>query len=298
MSVESLLNQSALNKVVLSLKTITPLLMHGYNNRQEAEFRVPSIKGVLRYWWRSLQVDSEGLLKKESALFGGAGSGTGEGIRSPLQLHVVPASSRSSFPIRPHRGPGQGSAFGIPADTDLKIEFSVMKRNAELLEFYLSLFEFTLAVSGFGQRARRGYGSLGLVGRNWNNVTEYREYVSQKIEQLTNGRFNLANLPDTKHPVFRNFWVGKALPDETKARVIIGQASSRAKAEAGYKYLLGSISSRSTTRLASPLHASVQIIDRQYYPVVVETNLTSRPNVDYRKQRATFLRGIGVNFDG
>ena len=100
---ESLLNQSALNKVVLSLKTITPLLMHGYNNRQEAEFRVPSIKGSSPVLVAFLTSCSEGLLKKESAFIWRSWFRNRRSIRSPLQLHVVPASSRSSFPIRPHR---------------------------------------------------------------------------------------------------------------------------------------------------------------------------------------------------
>ena len=53
MTQRDLLTASAIETEGFTLETLTPLFMHG--NRRNLEVRVPSIKGVLRYWWRTLQ---------------------------------------------------------------------------------------------------------------------------------------------------------------------------------------------------------------------------------------------------
>ena len=55
-------------KHTITLKTITPLLMHGANPREMAESRETSFKGVIRYWWRVLQLNSSELLQEETRL--------------------------------------------------------------------------------------------------------------------------------------------------------------------------------------------------------------------------------------
>ncbi|HOJ45868.1 MAG TPA: hypothetical protein PLW82_00910, partial [Bacillota bacterium] len=65
MNMQALTEVSAIRKQTLRLKTVTPLLMHGDNNKQKAQTRGPSFKGMLRYWWRAIQTESQGLLAAE-----------------------------------------------------------------------------------------------------------------------------------------------------------------------------------------------------------------------------------------
>lgn len=76
-----------MNFVELKLETVTPVFLAGANQR-EVEVRSPSIKGVLRWWWRA----SEGhrfsspatLAEAEAHLFGSAALK----LRSPLRVDV------------------------------------------------------------------------------------------------------------------------------------------------------------------------------------------------------------------
>jgi CRISPR-associated protein Cmr1 len=302
MIVKDLLEGTAVLKRKMILEAISPLLLHGFDARDQAETRAPSIKGVLRYWWRALQSETEGLLSKESRLFGSIGRAGAVAQKSPLMISVPRIAGSSKYPLRPQRGRGSGTATGIKAGTTFAIEFSVLRKNAGLLDEYVDWFEFALLVSGFGQRARRGYGSLQSTNAGWGTVEEYRTVVEEKIVQLTGKRWHeLKKIGDTEHPVLRNMWLGTSELSVEKALLAIGEASSRAKASAGIgEYLLGSISSRrrGIRRLASPLHVTVRRIDRAYYPIVTEIHPKQHPPQEYRDQRRVFLQRLGVEDNG
>ncbi|MEP0774967.1 MAG: type III-B CRISPR module RAMP protein Cmr1 [Acidobacteriota bacterium] len=76
-----------MNFLDLKLETVTPVFLAGANQR-EVEVRAPSVKGLLRWWWRA----SEGhrfsspttLAEAEAYLFGSAALK----LRSPLQVDV------------------------------------------------------------------------------------------------------------------------------------------------------------------------------------------------------------------
>ncbi len=61
-----------MEKIILKCEVVTPLFLGNYNGKG-VELRVPSIKGVLRFWWRSFHSNlSIGEMKeKESKIFGG-----------------------------------------------------------------------------------------------------------------------------------------------------------------------------------------------------------------------------------
>jgi CRISPR-associated protein Cmr1 len=58
--------------IPLTLTFLTPAFIGGADKTGKAEFRLPSLKGVLRYWWRQFQDqnDSQALFDKESRIFG------------------------------------------------------------------------------------------------------------------------------------------------------------------------------------------------------------------------------------
>ena len=81
--------------IVFECETITPLFMAGADV-QKPELRSPSIKGVLRFWWRAMTYSDspdnsfEELLQKEGESFGSTKKGVG---RSKVSL-VVRRNSR------------------------------------------------------------------------------------------------------------------------------------------------------------------------------------------------------------
>ncbi len=60
-----------IEKKEYTIEVITPMFLAGANEKK-AELRVPSIKGMLRYWWRATAgiENIEELYKKESEIFG------------------------------------------------------------------------------------------------------------------------------------------------------------------------------------------------------------------------------------
>ncbi len=294
MSIEEL-KGTALAKHTITLQTITPLLMHGANPKDIAESRETSFKGVIRYWWRVLQLNSSELLQEETRLFGGAG-GREDGVSSPLRLRVSELKGQRSYAIRPHRGPSAGRTKGIDEGSTIELRMAVLRKDVDLLKFYKNLLEFAFSVGAFGQRARRGYGSLQIEGIKWTTVDDYLFHLQNLIYELTDSYFaDFKNASDVKHPIIRNLWVGESIPTSKEVLIKIGQASSNANASAGNEgYLLGGIGRK---RQASPLHASVRKIGANFHPIVVETCEKQRVSQEYRKQRNIFLEELGVDLN-
>ena len=233
-------------------------------------------------------------------MFGSISAGQGGG--SKVAAHDLGTSHprSSKYPCARSEVAAAGP-HRIKAGTTFAIEFSVLRKNAGLLDEYVDWFEFALLVSGFRQRARRGYVPYSQqmpAGERWRSTVRCRG----KIVQLTGKRrHELKKIGDTEHPVLRNMWLGTPELSVEKALLAIGEASSRAKASAGIgEYLLGSISSRrrGIRRLASPLHVTVRRIDRAYYPIVTEIHPKQHPPQEYRDQRRVFLQRLGVEDNG
>lgn len=288
---QTLFEETAIRKKQWLVRTVTPLLMHGDDSRGRAETRAPSFKGVIRYWWRAVQPSSDALLARETQLFGGTGGGGQDGVVSPLRIHVQKLTGTSGYNVRPHRG-GDGLTKGIPPGTSFTLEISVLNKDTHLFDDYKALIELVLAIGGFGQRSRRGFGSLQFEETEWSTTEEYLRYIRERVLRFTSQPWETwQETPDTKHPLLRNLWLGSPQLTAEEALRTIGHASSRSMASAGVGgYLLGGI----RPRKASPLHATVRQIGAEFYPVIAETHLHRSPNEEYQKQRAVFLREVGV----
>src|SRR5690606_38364080 len=66
-----------LDRKTFHFRIETPLFLSGFHT-QNVELRVPSIKGVLRYWYRAIQPD----LTWDKSIFGSTKS------QSQIQLHI------------------------------------------------------------------------------------------------------------------------------------------------------------------------------------------------------------------
>lgn len=210
-------------EIEVSYQVVTPLFCSG-SNPDSPELRLPSFKGVLRYWWRALawsQYDGQlgRIQQKENALFGSAESG-----RSRVSMKLDRASKLSSVSIKEvltvspenkqppvgegarYLGYGVMEAFGsrkrktqagqlTRACLRAPIDFAVSMQSRTLDEEQLqSLTNALIALGtlgGMGAKSRKGYGSLVIRSLRVNGKEEYR--APQSIDELRKVIANLSS---------------------------------------------------------------------------------------------------------
>lgn len=182
-------------KLTVKLSAVTPLFIGGADPNDRAELRPPSIKGLLRYWYRALDGN---YATTEARFFGSTDAG-----QSPCLLRVgewtegKAAWERERY-ARPEaqggfqRGSGTQSKNGIiylgysltlgdnrrkavPADTTFTLEVQPRPESgsSELRHAWLGALWLLVHVGGIGTRSRRGLGSLRID--EWDGWSECDE---------------------------------------------------------------------------------------------------------------------------
>ena len=208
----------------VTYRVVTPLFCAAVDQKNGPELRLPSFKGVLRYWWRALawsrhEGDLGVLRQREDWLFGSADAG-----QSRILLRLIPAtrpevvargdvlnvSASSSRPVGDgarYLGYGLMEAFASSrkgtragqlqrACLRSPFDFTVQMRVRGLDDRELgSLTDALIALGtlgGMGARSRRGYGSLALQSlrvddqETWHAPTSADE-LSGRIAALRHG---------------------------------------------------------------------------------------------------------------
>src|SRR3989338_2067412 len=98
-----------IEKISFDIETVTPMFLAGADGKT-AELRPASLKGLLRYWWRALQAESDlsRLRDNESGIFGSVDRG---GSFSIQIKHEPFKSTRNKLPNHPV--PVEGKTFTI-----------------------------------------------------------------------------------------------------------------------------------------------------------------------------------------
>jgi CRISPR-associated protein Cmr1 len=190
-------------EIEATYRVVTPCFCGGAE--QQAEFRLPSFKGVLRFWWRALawrrwRGDLSAIDHQEVCLFGGAGVG-----QSKVVLHAATDRRPSVQPVgtvlsMDGRDPiGEGArylGYGVMHAFDsaksgvsaaelireclmppLAVTIRLRCRGLDVGQ-HSSLVDALEAVGlfgGIGARSRRGYGSLSLRTLTVNGEERWRE---------------------------------------------------------------------------------------------------------------------------
>lgn len=162
---------------VFDLSVVSPLFLGGARPNDQAELRIPAIRGALRNWYRLLvgpetaaaTKRSKDLSLAESRLFGGTAEGEGQG-RLVLGHERPPPTGTEPWKARTGSGRawlgyshnlGHNRRRAIPAGTEFGIRSfhprGLSKQEARL--YYGSWWLF-LNLGGLGSRSRRGFGSL------------------------------------------------------------------------------------------------------------------------------------------
>ncbi len=164
----------------LTMEFVTPGFIGGSHPRGEPEFRIPSLRGVLRYWWRALYGVQYGgkqeLQKAEAKVFGDTSQVSAVRLWVPEQPNFDPQGFENLVRNRPGLGylwfaarktRGEPERSAIPAGTRCQIRVAIDHRapgEQEQLwrQFYAALWLFT-RLGGIGTRARRGAGGMQVV---------------------------------------------------------------------------------------------------------------------------------------
>lgn|GEM_PF-1349053 len=308
--IEQLKNASALETRSFHLDLVTPLFVHGWHkagdnnktNPVSAEWRIPSWRGIMRYWWRTLQTDDPQTMRgNEEHLFGGTVSENAR--KSPVSFRFYSKinsyeNNQNRNAICPVAKPGM-KALAIPAGQRIDLKMYLAKRHASDIHFYESLCQYIFMLAGIGQRARRGSGSIQI--EQWKDKNEFSAVLKNKLHQLgVAGHFKTDDLPkgilverqsgDASHPILKHVYLGSDYNNAEEVRRAIDQAAKNANDPDNTQYL----GSSRNPRFSSPLWCTVRRIGEHYHPVITELNNPHISKKEYILQRDLFLSELGV----
>lgn len=215
---------------------LTPAFLYGaYQNKPE--FRIPSLIGQMRYWWRMTQdwSDIENLREKEGEVFGMvAGNNTrakpffiylkeNSGFTVPsqpvLQRDGSQAMDRLGNPLFKFPSEHSGISYffypfmrrptpfsWLPAKltVTLCIDFTTSSSDKTIRQVFLSLF-LLARFGGLGSRSRRGAGGIEIDGHELFDLTENHllDYIVASGDKKTRLGHAYFSLIDPKSPIFR-----------------------------------------------------------------------------------------------
>ena len=185
-------------EIEATYRVVTPLFCAGADGRR-AEVRLPSFKGVLRFWWRALAWSRYGgdlheIREEENALFGSSGSGQS---RVLLRLDQTDRQTRA---FGRDLSVAQGArylGYGVMergADKERAclcspFSFTVHLRGHDLLYAQVQSLQRALTalgvMGGMGARSRNGYGSLAMESLCANGQEQWS--VPKEVNDLRNG---------------------------------------------------------------------------------------------------------------
>ncbi len=252
-----------MGKMQLKFEIITPMFMHGARPRDEAELRASSIKGLMRYWWRAvMDLPIEVLRKRETEVFGGTNP---DAVKSPFILYVPPLSSTHLVKPLPHRDDRNFKLRAIPSGKEFSVTIRAQNKNVTLLA--VNVLKLASLLGGFGQRARRGFGSI-----QYRTFKSKEEFISECSEILRyfNVRFTVQKnsieihrSKNARYPYLKQVLIGSPVNSAMELLEKIGKESHRNNTP-----LLGDVK----PRYASPVWVNVKKIGNKYYPILVMVN--------------------------
>ena len=191
-------------EIEVTYRVVTPLFCSGADSAHP-EIRLPSFKGVLRFWWRALawsrcRADLEAIRRQEDALFGSAGGGQ-SCVSMRLELPTNPpivckgevlTVSRTGRDVvgegARYLGYGVMEAFASKkrgtkngqltrACRRAPFDFTVLMRCRDLDDTDLRSLKDALValgtLGGMGAKSRKGYGSLSIQSLRVSEVNQW-----------------------------------------------------------------------------------------------------------------------------
>jgi len=233
----------------IKCEIVTPLLMHGADGKR-AELREQSFKGVMRFWWRAINgnLSLKELKGKEAKIFGNTSK------KSSFRMRIRDKNlNKEGFNPLPHKLRNGQPLFmieGFSPNQTFEIEFK-----GKNLEKVKNIFILSTVLGGFGQRARRGFGSI--------KVLKDDNIIKKVIKQINpEFSFNDENFKSKrKYPYIKNIEIGKEYDNYNELLKKIGLAT--------HKY---PCFGRASPRYASPVWISVLKEGKIFRPIITSLN--------------------------
>ena len=248
-----------MEKLEIQCEMVTPLLLHGENTKN-AELRAPSIKGAMRFWWRAINgnLSLDELKKEEAKIFGGAREDSA--IKSSFRIKLLTSYLQTaSIDPLPHKK----SHFRIKGyGESQKLNIVFIGKELNIIE---KIFELTTILSGFGQRARRGFGSI----QTKDNIDI--KYIENIIKEI-NPNFDYT--VENNYPYIKRIEIGKQYNKMNDLIKTISSATHTYNKD-------GMFGSVRNGRYASPVYISI-IKDNNHYRPIITTLKATKPITEQR----------------
>ena len=160
-----------MKSIEIELQTVTSMLLHGSDPSGPPELRTPSLRGVMRYWFRAVagavigDRNLPGLRSLEQAVFGQS-----EECASPISVRISPKNPNiTNAHILPHKNQGRKQA--ISAGEAFTVKLSAYRQlDPGAWDCAISALQLATTFGGLGQRSRRGYGTVRIIHSNSDDV--------------------------------------------------------------------------------------------------------------------------------
>lgn len=281
----------------IDAKILTPMFLTG-DNKNKTELRAPSIKGVMRYWWRAAFCEENiDLLSKEESKFFGS-----QNIKSPFSIRITESKIKQGrYDMLPYSRPWKkwDSRFNaLMPETYFKIIINA--RDKSICKRAITSLELSFLLGGLGKRSRRGFGSLEIIKsplRDYKEVYDSKGNFIKNLTEILNtiGGQSSYNLEENKivntslakgnfkYPVIKNIKIGKPESNYSKLLIRIDKATHDNADKS-----LGD----GRDRMASPVVVRIQKISEKYYPIVTELYSIYPYNIRSKWPKETFIRQV------
>lgn len=285
-----------MDSIPVTLKTVTPLFLTGADGRTP-ELRAPSIKGMMRFWWRAINshFSLEGLRNAESRLFGSSDETVG---RSKFALSVRKNDGIEVIPYQPlphHTGnnscpyltknpscnrDGRCSKGNMPNKPNAiapNQEFEcIIRANTDTIKNKIEdIFKVSVILGGLGKRSRRGFGSVKIINNKEEDKVAYSlASICKLLNSVANSfkvnvdkieRNVLVHTDAATYPYIKEIKIGSGCKDYRDLLKVIGRASH----ENDCKYTGFALGQ---ARLASPIYVSIIKDGNDYKPIITRLN--------------------------
>ena len=205
-----------MKQIQIRYRSTTPLFLGGA--KHQAQLRIQSFKGALRFWWRTMQATRfstvQEMLDEEDRVFGTSRSkiaATDEKVgRSMVQLRLINADTgKSNETIRSGQKLWDKDAanylgYGLidflegtvdsetrtrscfqKAEFTIRVHLNDRRLSEEQIEGVEEALQLIGLVGGLGSRSRRGFGSLSIVSWKAKSGTGLTDVPDRLIEPET-----------------------------------------------------------------------------------------------------------------
>jgi CRISPR-associated protein Cmr1 len=275
-----------MKNITFTCEIITPLYMFGATD-DTLELRAPSIKGVLRFWWRAMNahLSLSALQEREGFIFGNTQQ------RSKIIIRIENASDVISEMRIKDIKPIEYRNFARPAFEKgqfFNIHFQILPNPYMSMQVFEQLWILTCLLGGFGARSRRGCGCIRIVAKNdikysmptdYDTILKYLNEVnrSEKLPFFKKsvdkrGRETIVStfstLKNVDYPYIKQIQLGRP---QSNLPIKIADTANRFHRQdrRNYENSLG----RATPRWASPIYVSVFKDDKDFDCSIITTLL-------------------------